>query len=308
MTELEKRLIAASLVAAACADGHLGPDERKRIATLLEDLRGDDLFRAAMTQPVAPDELARGLSTTEAKRAAYQLAVMVCEADGVLSPAESEYLEKLRAALGLTDAAAKGLQLEAEQWQDPGLPPALTTPTDDLERTILRYAILAGAAELLPQTAASVVVIPIQLKLVFEIGRRHGVTMAQDQIKELVTAFGIGATSQMVESLARRVLGGVARQVGGGGLLGGLLGGATGAATGTLMSFATTYALGHATEAYYVQGRTLSRGDLRRLFQRFQDDARTLYPKVEAEIREHASKLDADGLVAKVRGMGVHPS
>ena len=154
----------------------------------------------------------------------------------MLNDKEIEYLDKLRAALGLSDAAAKGLQAEADHWRDPGLPLTATpSETSDLDRRILQFAILAGAAELLPQTIASMVVLPLQLRLVYDIGRQNGVTMAQDQVKELATAFGVGATSQVVESFARRLLGGVARGVGGGGLFGGALGGATSAATGALI-------------------------------------------------------------------------
>jgi uncharacterized protein (DUF697 family) len=172
-----------------------------------------------------------------------------------------------------------------------------------VDHLVLQYAILAGAAELLPQSVASLVVLPLQLKLVYDIGNRHGVTMARDQLRELLAAFGIGATSQVVESLARRIFGGVAKTVGGGGVLGGLFGGATSAATGALVSFATTYALGHVAETYYAKGRTLSQGDMKALFTRLQEDARTLYPKVEAEIRDQASRLDTQALLERVRSL-----
>ena len=305
MTEAEKRQIAASLLAAACADGHLGSDERERIVTLLDDLGGEKAFRAAMAAPIEPEALGPTLKSDDARRTAYQLAVLVCEADAVLSDQERAYLERLRTSLGLSDAAAKGLQLEAEHWRDPGLPPtAPSLAAEGLDRIILQYAILAGAAELLPQTAASIIVIPIQLKLVYDIGRRHGVSQPQEQARELLAAFGIGATSQVVESLARRMLGGVVKRVGGGGMLGGLLGGAAESATGTLVAFGTTYALGHATQVYYEKGRTLSQTDLEQLFQRFQTDARTLYPKVENEIKTQAQNLDVDALMARVKGLG----
>ena len=299
MNDSEKKEIAASLIAAACADGHLGPDERQRIAHFMDDLGGGDVFRSALAKPVEPEELGRKLSTPDAKRSAYQLAVLVCQADGVLNDKEQEYLGKLRGALGLSDAAARGLEAEADHWRDPGLPPTSNTPQEtDIDRRILQFAMLAGAAELLPQTMASMVVLPLQLRLVYEVGRKNGVTLAQDQVKELAMAFGVGATSQAVESFARRLLGGVARSVGGG-----LFGGATSAATGALMSFATTYALGHAAQVYYEKGRNLTRADLQQLFERFQSDAKTLYPKVESEIKSQAETLDADALLAKVRGL-----
>jgi uncharacterized membrane protein YebE (DUF533 family) len=303
MTAEEQRLIAASLLGAACADGHLGADERQRMAILIDDLGGDKVFRAALANPIDPEELGRLLHSSEARRTAYQLAVLVCEADGVLSAQEVTYLDRLRGALELSEASAKGLRIEAEHWRDPGLPPTAPSVAGTIERTILQYAILAGAAELLPQTAASIAVIPLQLKLVYDIGRHHGVHQAQDQAKELLATFGIGATSQVVESLARRLLGGVVKRVGGGGMLGGLLGEAAETVTGTVVAFATTYALGHASKVYYEKGRSLSQADLQRLFQQFQNDARTLYPKVENEIRLQAQNLDVESLLAKVRSL-----
>jgi uncharacterized protein (DUF697 family)/tellurite resistance protein len=308
MTETEKEYIALAFVAAACADGHLDEQERQRIQHLADELgafAGKDLFLTALSRPVTPEQLGAALTSPEAKRQAYQMASLVCQADGVLSEAEEAFLDRLRVALRLSDAAARGMRVEAAQYIDPGLLPVSSSPAagsdTDSDRTILQYAILAGVAELLPQSAASLVILPLQLKLVYDIGRSHGVTTPQDQLKELVAAFGIGATSQVVESMARRVLGGVARQVGGGGILGGLFGGAAGAATGALVSFTTTYALGHAAVTYYEKGRTLSKADLGALFQRFQNDAKTIYPRVEAEIREQAGRMDAQALLKKVR-------
>ena len=307
MTEHEKEQIALACLAAAFADSRLDEQERQRIRRLIADLGGVDvqqLFRSTLDRRVEPEQLAASLTSAESRRAAYQMASLVVQADGIPNDAEEAYLERLRNALGLSGAAAAGIRLETEQYRDPGLPP--TPPAsrkDDLQRTILQYAILAGSAELLPQTAASMVVLPLQLKLVYDIGNRYGVTLARDQIRELAAAFGVGATSQVVESLARKVLGGVAKSVGGGGMLGGLFGGVTSAATGATVSFATTYALGHAARAYYEKGRTLSQEDLRALFAKFQEDARTLYPQVEAEIRAQADGLDAKGLMERVKAL-----
>ncbi|MEK6688450.1 MAG: hypothetical protein AABZ01_08345 [Gemmatimonadota bacterium] len=74
-------------------------------------------------------------------------------------------------------------------------------------------------------------------------------------------------------------------------------------ATGAIMAFATTYALGHSAEVYYRQGRKLDSGDLRKLFARFQEEAKTMYPRVEAEIRTMAAGLDAEALLQKVKSL-----
>jgi uncharacterized protein (DUF697 family)/tellurite resistance protein len=300
MTESEREQIALACLAAAFADSHLNEAERGRIKRLIEDLgglEGRDLFRTVIDRQLEPEQVAASLSSPAARRTAFEMALLVVQADGEPNEAEEEYLERLRKAVGLSEAAAKGIRLELEQYRDPGLPPTVPPADEDgnLDRTILQFAILAGAAELLPQAAASMLILPLQLKLVHDIGHHHGIRMGRDQLRELLMAFGIGATSQVVESFAR--------QVGGRGVLGGVLGGAANAATGTLVSFSTTYALGHAAQMYYERGRTLTEADLRALFQRFQDDARTLYPRVEAEIRDQAEQLDTKALLDRVRGL-----
>jgi len=301
MTQTEKEFIALTCIAAACADGHLGTDERRRIQRLADDLGlgGQDLFRRALQRPVEIANVGQQVQNPEARRQAYQLAVLVCQADGVLTPPEQAFLGKLQQTLELSDAAASGIRAEAASYADPGLPPTAPAmqPGEDIGEGILRYAMLAGAAELLPQSVASVIVLPLQLKMVYEVGQLHGVALDRSQVMELASAFGIGATSQVVESLARRLLGGVARQVGGR-----LFGGATQAATGALLSFSTTYALGHAADRYYARGRALGESDLKELFRQFQEDARTIFPRVEAEIRAQAERLNAKELFAKVRG------
>lgn len=304
MTEAEKEHIALTCIAAACADGHLGREERNRIRDLSRELGlgKRDLFRMALERPVDVAVLGTKITSSEGRRAAYQMAVLSCRSDGVLTPPEEEFLGRLQEALGLSDAAASGIRIEAELYVDPGMPPAAprtAAKTDEAkDQMILRFAMLAGTAELLPQSVASLVVLPLQVKLVYEVGQHHGVALDRSQVTELAAAFGVGATSQVVESLARRVFGGVARQVGGR-----LFGGAASGATGAIVSFSTTYALGHAADVYYARGRKLEEGDLRALFDRFRDDAKTLYPRVEAEIREQAERLDAKGLLDRVRAL-----
>lgn len=303
----EKEQIALACLAAAFADSRLDESERNRIQRLIEELgglEGRDLFRTVIDRRLEPEQVAGNLPSAAARRTAFEMAVLVTQADGLPNEAEEEYLERLRKAVGLSEAAARGIRLELEQYQDPGLPPAAPDPGEEaMDHLIMQYAILAGAAELLPQTAASMVVLPLQLKLVHEIGRGHGVRMGKEQVRELLMTFGIGATSQVVESLARKVMGGLARQVAGRGVLGGVLGGVASAATGTVASFSTTYALGHAALMYYERGRTLTERDLRILFERFQEDARTIFPKVEEEIRRQAATLDARGLLERVRAL-----
>lgn len=68
------------------------------------------------------------------------------------------------------------------------------------------------------------------------------------------------------------------------------------------VSFAATYALGHVARRYYAQGRKLSQEDLRALFTRFQQEARELFPSVQARIQSQASGLNLQTVLATLQG------
>jgi uncharacterized protein (DUF697 family) len=180
--------------------------------------------------------------------------------------------------------------MTAPNPETPG--PAAEAADAGLDDLILKQAMIAGALELLPEKLSTAAVIPVQLRLVYQIGQRHGQKFDADQIKDLAATFGIGATAQVLEGVVRKTLGGLA-----GGVLGGLVGGATGVAAGAAVTFAATYALGHVARQYYAQGRKLSAEDLRALFERFQEEARSLFPKVEEQIRAQAKTLDVQSLL-----------
>jgi uncharacterized protein (DUF697 family) len=140
-------------------------------------------------------------------------------------------------------------------------------------------------------------VLPLQLRLVYQIGQRHGQQLDAAQAKDLAATLGLGAAAQAFEGVVMKVVGGI-----GGGLLGGLFGGATRVATGAAVTFAATYALGHVADRYYAQGRKLDKGDLRALFARFQEEAKTIWPKVQDQVQSEAGKLDMNQLLAMVQG------
>ena len=168
---------------------------------------------------------------------------------------------------------------------------------DAAYQLILQQAMISGALELLPDRLANMVIIPLQLRLVYRIGQAHGQQLDSKRVRDLAGTLGIGAASQVLESVVRGVLGGIGK-----GLLGGLLGGATGVVAGSAVSFASTYALGHAAERYYAQGRHLSAADLRALFARFQEEARALFPKVQDQIQAQSTSLNLQQLLTSLSG------
>jgi uncharacterized protein (DUF697 family) len=155
---------------------------------------------------------------------------------------------------------------------------------------------LTGALEILPDRLANLAILPLQLRLVYEIGQRYGQQLDANQVKDLAGTLGLGAAAQLVEGMVRKVLGGVAS-----GILGGILGGATGMAAGAAVTFASTYALGHVARQYYAQGRKLSADDLRALFTRFQSEAQGLLPQVQGQIESLAKQVKLPELLSQIR-------
>ena len=293
-------LIAIAMMAAR-ADGRADSNEQKAVDAVVERLGNPDVTRLALQVAggkLRVADLASRLSDDEARRVAYEGALAICNADGVLNAAEVAFLEELRSALGLSAASvaeagktAGALAGTPLAELHSGAPPA--GPLDEL---ILQQAMLTGALEILPDRLATIAILPLQLRLVYQIGQRNGQKLDVNQVKDLAATLGLGAVAQGMESVVLKLAGGLA-----GGLLGGLIGGATRVATGTAITFAATYALGHAADQYYRQGRSLSTGDMRALFERFQQDAKTVYPKVEQQIRTQAITLNLQSLL---QGLG----
>jgi len=305
MNESEATAIATVAVMAALADGSLSSAEQ----TQLEDLIGrlglpssETLVQQAGSGQRRVTEVASRLSDASARRTAYDAALAVCSADGTTNERERTFLSELRTALGLAPSDVQQAEREAGALASApavGALPATTAPTDAaLDQTILQQAMLTGALELLPDRLANIAILPIQLRLVYQVGQRYGQQLDANQVKDLAGTFGIGAAAQAVEGIIRKALGSVAS-----GLLGGLLGGATGVAAGAAVSFATTYALGHAAKQYYAQGRKLSADDMRALFTRFQGEAKDLLPKVQGQIQSMAGSLKLPDVLSQLRGV-----
>jgi tellurite resistance protein/uncharacterized protein (DUF697 family) len=288
---------------AALADGTLSPEEQAELSRVAGRL-GVPASSAVMDQAqggqASITQLAASLSDTTARRTAYEVAVAICNADRVVNPREKEFLEQLRSALKLDAFEVRGFEQEASAIATAPVASGKAPPaTDaDLDTVILDQAMLTGALELLPDGLASMAILPLQMRLVYQVGQRYGQQLDANQIKDLAGTLGIGAAAQVVEGLVRKVLGNVA-----GGLLGNLLGGAAGTAAGVTVSFVTTYALGHVAKQYYAQGRTLSADDLKALFTRFQGEARDLLPRVQGRIQTLAGNLRLPDVLRQIRGM-----
>jgi len=303
MTDQERDALLTLCIRAAFADGLKDERERaelKRIAESLSPGSGVDL--AALHQDVllgrrTLEEAVARLQDPATRQLAYELAVGVCDADGVHGAAEERFLAQLRAALGLDAAAAEGVHQAAAALAT--TPVATAGPAVDvasLEKMILDASILNGALELLPESLSSMAIIPLQMRLVYRVGKAHGYELDRGHIKDLLAAMGVGLTSQYVEQIGRKLVGGLLGALGGR-----LLGGLGKQAVSSGMAFASTYALGQVARRYYAGGRTLDAQALRQTFEALLADAKGLGQRHAGAIEAKARTLDVKQIVETVR-------
>ncbi len=321
MQATEQRSLLSIALLAALADGQKADREREAIQRFAQTLSADggtalaDVYPEVLLGRMDVRKAAEGLSEPAHRQLAYEIAVCVCDADGQHSSAETAFLDGLKTALGLsTDEAAK-LQAPADEIAavpigvQAGLPATVSPPAAqaaapaapkvpeaELQSTILNHAILNGALELLPQSWASMAIIPLQMKLVYRIGQAYGYELDRGHLKEFVATAGVGLTSQYLEQFGRKLLGGLLGKVGGG--LGRMVGGA---ATGMAFSFASTYALGQLAQRYYAGGRQMSTALLQQTFQSLLEPAKQLQTQYLPQIQQRASTLDAGKIMAMVK-------
>jgi len=330
MTHSEQQALLTIALMAAFADGEKADSEREAIRSLAETLGHEAggaglaaLYQDVLLKRVSLPGAVNALGDGGQKQLAYEMAVCVCDADGRQSPAESVFLSSLKGMLGLDAAAVAEFEREEQAMVEaagvalpvaiqpavgletpqslatPRQPPANPERDAELDRVILSAAKLNGALELLPQSWASMAIIPLQVRMVYNIGKAHGVELDQGHIREFIAAVGVGMTSQYIEQFGRKLLGGLI-----GAVAGRMIGGLGRAATGVAFSFATTYALGHVAKRYYAGGRVMSTALLQETFQSLLGPAKQLQTQWLPEIRETASTLDAGRVMQLVRGAG----
>lgn len=313
MTPSETKAIVTLSLLAAFVDGEKHERERAEIKRIAEGLSQADgvnlptLYQDVLMKRVSLASVAGELQSTDSKQLAYEMAVCVCDADGTQSDAERMFLADLRTSLGL-DASAAQFSRQAEDIAAAvpvatGAAAASTAapvPSPDsaeLDKSILNAAILNGALELLPETLSTMAIIPLQMKLVYRIGKAHGYELDSGHVKDFLATVGVGLTSQYLEQAGRKLLGGLLGKMGGG-----LLRGLGNQAVSSGMSFASTYALGHVAKRYYAGGRTLSTQMLKDSFSNVVQEGKSLQTQYLPAIQEKARTLDAGKVLSLVRG------
>lgn len=308
MTSREHEALATIALLAAQADGRREPAEIERMSAVFATFGGAGAAgvhaRVALGNAALEGEAA-ALTTPALREAAWELALGVCSAGGEPNAAEKTFLARLRAALGLPaepGAASPVTALAAVTGPPPApsAPPAPAAPAGNdaaIDAKIEQAAILAGALELLPQNLATLGVVPVQVKLVADVGALSGHAVDAGHAKELLATVGLGLSGQAIEGFARRFLGGLAGRLAGRGI-----GALVGAATSAAATFAATWAIGQVARSWYASGRTLDRADLEATFQRELEQGRAKFGQLEDAVTERARSIRLPDLAGLGRG------
>lgn len=315
MSPERQRSVLAIALLAAFADGDKDEREREQVRRLAESLAGEGdahelprLYQDVLLKRLTLEEAVFALVEPAERQLAYEMALCVCEADGRQSEAEQRFMNELKRLLVLDAGQAAAFEREAGVMVDlaetaasgPVVAAQPSVAEAELDRSILNYALTNGALELLPQSWASMAIIPLQIKMVYGIGKAHGVQLDQRQVKDFIATAGVGLTSQYLEQIGRKLLGGLLGKA-----AGKTLGQVGSTATGMAFSFATTYALGQLAKRYYAGGRVMNTQVLRDGFQDLLGTAKQMQTQYLPQIRQQASTLDMGRVMGMLRGTQV---
>ena len=313
-SEQASAIVTISLMA-AFADGRKDSAEREHLRRVAESL-GDaaeldfvKLHQDVLLGRISLADTASALDSQELRQLAFEMAVGVVEADGRHDAAEAAFLQRLESALALDHGEAEATVHQAIEVAD--APVVGPLPTDvamvpgtspgpnraELDRMILNASILNGALELLPQSMASMAIIPLQLRLVYRIGKSYGYELDRGHITDFLAAAGVGMTGQYVEQIGRKLVGGLLGKV-----FGGLGRGVGSTATGAAFSFATTWAIGKVAISYYGGGRKLDTAALKAEFTEWFGQAKGLQQQYAGQIAEKARTVDLAQITSSLRG------
>jgi len=299
---------------AAFADGLKDERERAAVKQVADALGGDSgvdlpaLFRDVLLSKPDLAQVVAPLQTPESRQFAYEMAVGVANADGAQNAEETQFLQRLATALQVPAAKASEANAQAgavvsAASDAPQAPPVAGTVLGkpslsqaEYDKLILDASITNAALEILPESIATMAIIPLQLRLVYRIGKSYGYAMDMSHAKDFVATLGIGLTGQYLEQFGRKLLGGLL-----GGLAGGLGRSLGRQAASSGMAFATTYALGRVAQRYYASGRTLDTAALKETFTALLAEARGLAPQYRQQIEQAASTIDTRNLASLIK-------
>ncbi len=306
MNTTEPKAILTIAMMAAFADGRDSEVERGALRRMTDSFGPEaginlwEIYQDVVTRRRPLGEIAAQLVTPEARTMAYDMAASVCEADGSVNGPEAQFLDALRKALNLQEVAAPAAAPPVIEDPAPGpdAPSATLEPVDTgaIDKMIINYAILNSALELLPGGLATIAILPLQMRMVYRIGKKYGFSLDRGHIRDFLATAGVGLAAQAVENVARHLLGGLA-----GGLLGGMGRMVVGAGTGAAFTFAGTYAIGQLANRYYAGGRRMESSVLRDTYTRLLAEGRDLFGQHAGAVQARAGTLNPADVIHLAR-------
>lgn len=296
MNQEERIALLTLALVAVFANGPKDERELHQLRRVLEELSPAagvnlslQLQEVQLKRRTAQDALVV-LKRPESRQLAYEIAVCICDVDGVHSDAEHRFLEELRIALALDVRSARSFERAASVIADASLQPdpvrGFAPPVDVAGSRALDAGILEVAAfgAALARTGSSLnllALIPLQMKMIFRVAKAYDARRERGQVKDLMTRLGAAALPQNLQSFGLVLLEGAARA--------------------EAVAFANTYALGHAAKAIYGAETELPEAALAERFETLQAEGRALHPTQAAQIDEQARILAANELIALLR-------
>lgn len=293
LTSADARQLAYEMAVCVCdADGHTSAKEEAFLAQLRQALgqQGSAPATAGVAAAAATAVASKAaVASTYGQFDAQAHAVADAPVQVATAP---EAAVQLPPNVSVPHPAAVDALPQTAAQRRPG-----TLSAEEMDSKILKASILNGAIELLPENLSTLAIIPLQMRLVYQIGQSYGYKLDSGHIKDFLATLGVGLTSQYLEQAGRKLLGGLLGKVGGG-----LLGGLGKQAVSSGMSFASTYALGHVANQYYAGGRALSTDMLKDAYQHVMQDGRQLQARYLPQIQETARGLNTAKIMSMVRG------
>ena len=269
---VETKEAIAGLQLLAClakADGKLHPEEKKiltaawqkaqQLSTLPEDVTIDSLF----AEDMALEEILPQITTPKTQKILYKVAYILAEINGI-APAEKIILDKIKASFQLQD---RDFPVENDSLAEL----AVKSPHDFIEAIasqlvsvkeirdlILDYAIGVAILGFNPFPGINLVTNTIAcgliLKMIRDIGAKWGYPKGQDAIAIIGSIFGgFGAFFAALTSWATISFVGLYIPV-------------IGELAATSFLFTLTFAIGQATNRFYLSGRQLDAAALKQAF------------------------------------------
>jgi uncharacterized protein (DUF697 family)/tellurite resistance protein len=247
-------------------------------------------------------KVALGLSDSEAAASTKEADAIaeLIDVPASAAPTATKVQTQINPAVVAAAGAVAGGALVAMSSSESKGPVVAVQPSvseAQIDASIKNYSILNGALELLPQSWASMAIIPLQMKMVYQIGKQYGFELDKGHVKEFIAAAGVGFGSQYLEQFGRKLIGGLLGKVGGR-----MIGGLGRTATGVAFSFASTYALGQLAKRYYAGGRQMNTAVLQSTFSELLGPAKQMQAQYWPDIQAKAKTLDAGKIMDMVRG------